>query len=261
MRRTVMNTGAPDRTLVRTFVRWLPAAIGLIAGVAAGYVIGYNLSVGGCCASFTAAFVGFGVAGVVAILVIIAVLAALTKRSRLSREALRVAAALAGGAIVLSFAIPGLGLGYKAPVTLEASGSGSITLIDVDGFQPTGDGSVTCQSVQDSTEVSAVVFLALGELNGGTLRSWMFLPRGDESDGKLELIIDGADLPEGSAQPIWTGTATFETTDGGLSGTSTFAGLLLRFSPPDAAPTTGWPTTLTGTMTWQCLPWPEPGTR
>jgi hypothetical protein len=236
----------------------VPVALAGVAGVAAGYVIGYNLSVGGLGATFTSGLTAFGVAGLVVVLVLVGIAALLTKRSGLSAQAFRVATSLTAATIVTVLAVPALGLGYTAPVSRQAAGTGAAVL-DAAGFAPTDDGEVTCQSMDDSTDVATITFYSFGELNGGTVRSMVYLAGPEPGTGQIELIIDGADLPEGSGQPTWSGDAHLSLDEGGRSGSASFSGLPLRLDPPDAAPTEGWPATLTGDIHWRCDPWLEPG--
>ena len=108
------NPVAAHHTLVWKIARWLPAAIGLIVGGSAGYVIGYHETFSDM-AGLTSGLLLLAVGWIAVALLIVGFLAAATHRSRLSRQAFLVVGAIAVGAIVMSFAIPALGLEYKAP--------------------------------------------------------------------------------------------------------------------------------------------------
>ena len=241
-------------------LRWrlaLVALIGFLVGLGAGYQMGYTVSLGGL-EGIAAAFIGLMVGVVALVLGVVGIGAGFGRRWTLRLGAFLAAGMLVLGTVAGNVAVSAFDLGYKPPVSLQGIGSGSIVL-DVAGFEPTGDGEVTCRSVDDSMDVGSIQFDALGELNGGTLRSWIDLPHPGRGGGFIELIIDGADLPEGSAQPTWSGSVQVTVTDGGVSGSGSFSALGLRLEPLDAAPTSGWPATLTGEVTWQCQPWQATG--
>jgi len=86
-------------------------------------------------------------------------------------------------------------------------------------------------------------------------------PSADGPDaGRVELWIDGGDLPEGASQPFWLGSAEITRSDG--AGQATFIDVGREGDP---APEPGsdakdisadrWPASLSGTLSWSCQPW------
>ena len=151
------------------------------------------------------------------------------------------------------------------PVVLSASATTTAAISASLPFAATGGGAATCRSVPDSTAIGVVTALALGELGTDTLRAIWAVPATATGLTPPELFIDGGDLPEGTFQPFWTGTAqvTGLVANGG-SGTLIFSKLELDPDPaakPGSAGPGGadqWPATLAGTLSWSCGPWEVP---
>jgi hypothetical protein len=82
-------------------------------------------------------------------------------------------------------------------------------------------------------------------------------PSADGPDGgRVELWIDGADLPEGASQPFWLGSAEVTRSDG--AGQATFIDIGREGDPalvPGSGAADGWPASLSGTLIWSCQPW------
>jgi hypothetical protein len=128
-------------------------------------------------------------------------------------------------------------------------------------------GRAECRSVPDSSSAAEITALDLGELGSGTLRAMLGLSAGPSATVAVEFFIDGADLPEGSAQLSWTGSAQASSMSaGGTSGKLTFSNLALSdpAAKPDPAASaasavaTGWPASISGSLTWSCQPWATP---
>jgi hypothetical protein len=150
-----------------------------------------------------------------------------------------------------------------APVVLDAT---AVTRGAVKGgtllFVATDGGAGTCQSWPDTRRVESVYSSNLGELGSGTMRATLAIPMSGSGVTTAELWNDGANIPEGTFQPFWTGPARIiESGAGGTSGTMTFRALKLEVdailkpgqsAPPEVA---DWPATLSGTISWTCQPW------
>jgi hypothetical protein len=157
------------------------------------------------------------------------------------------------------------GLGPPEPVVLESAGEASLAMpAGAVPFVAHDRGRATCSSVPDGRNVETVTALELGKLGPGTLRATLTLPAGASDAAKAEFWIDGADIPDGSTQPFWTGSVvvTGMGTDQ-ASGRLTLDGLAREIDPnvlkggAPAATSDGsnWPATIAGVMSWTCQPW------
>ena len=96
-------------------------------------------------------------------------------------------------------------------------------------------GQAECHSVPDHRTFNDLSALDLGELGPGTLRGGFTIGTDGPGSGTLELFIDGADLPEGSAMVSWVGPAMVTSmSSAGDSGALSFDGLV--FSAGDGKP-------------------------
>ncbi|MEO7664852.1 MAG: hypothetical protein ABIV26_06965 [Candidatus Limnocylindrales bacterium] len=150
------------------------------------------------------------------------------------------------------------------PVILHSTGTATLALTDLPAFVATAtDDTLACDSGPDAMQVVGVTALDLGELDGATVRGQLHPGSGANDPGALELFIDGGDLTEGSFQPFWHGSGTFEAGADGLTGQAVFSGLTLETDPKLPNPDPRWPATLSGTITWSCSPFaaidPVPG--
>jgi len=194
-------------------------------------------------------------AGLALLFALIAAIAFGLGRRRVAAIASASAVVLLAATFVAAQAANPLGLGYRAPVVATSDGVATLALDGVTGFVAKEASVVRCASAPDSTATSSVEGLDLGELNAGTLRGTLSLDA--TTTGHLELFVDGADLSEGAAQPVWTGVAQLEDLAGdATAGTAAFT--KLAYSDPDVAkggpaPTDGkWPAALSGTLRWDC---------
>jgi len=164
---------------------------------------------------------------------------------------------LAGGAVVGWASAGATGGTEPVPVVLQAAGTATLTMaVDPGAFAARDGGAATCESEQDGRGVAIVTALDLGQLGPGTLRARVS-PSADGPDGgRVELWIDGADLPEGASQPFWLGSAEVTRSDG--AGQATFIDVGREGDPalvPGSGAADGWPASLSGTLSWSCQPW------
>lgn len=131
-------------------------------------------------------------------------------------------------------------------------------------FTPRVGGEAVCVSVPDGQAVEGITALELGELGSGTLRAMLRLPADDPDGATAEFWIDGGDLPEGSLQPFWNGSARItEIGSDGATGKLIFNALAGVNDPalkgpesPAATPVASeWPSTISGVLGWTCQPW------
>lgn len=123
-------------------------------------------------------------------------------------------------------------------------------------FVPLERGLAECRSMPDSRVVGAIMSLDLGELGPGTFRGSFRLDQTNPGPAPIELFVDGGDIPEGSFQPWWTGTAEIvERTSDGSTGRIRFENLLLQTDPNLPAPKIAWDAALSGTIEWRCQAW------
>jgi hypothetical protein len=144
---------------------------------------------------------------------------------------------------------------YNVPVVLEAPGTSSAAWVQAPGmeFVANDGGETDCRSRPDGRDVATVVGLELGELRGGTLRAWIEL---DLAGGgtHAQLLIDGADLPAGADQPVWSGPGTLAAVAvDGATGSVRFDDLPLEEGSSGGP--LAWPSSLSGGFSWSCSDW------
>jgi len=170
---------------------------------------------------------------------------------------LLLAAGLAGVGAAGGWATAGATGGtYIPPVEHSAKGSTQAELSDtLVPFVPRDAGEANCRSIPDGEAVAGITALDLGELGSGTLRA-SFGPGASVGDTVgLELLIDGADVADGSGQPFWTGTAlVVERGALGATGQLRFDRVPAENSAKTSAAQTGWDAPLTGSISWTCQP-------
>lgn len=247
-------------------IGWVAFGIVLLAaaviGIVAGRGMAYFSSVGGF-ASITAAFFGLALGVAVVVLVIVAAIARARRKAMSPAivSLLLAAGVLPVGALVGAGTAAMSGGTYRDPVYLEAAGTASIELTTPDlEFTPTPQGSATCGSVADGTDVAGVVALDLGELKvggvSGTLRGEVGVATGDADATRLSLWIDGGDLVEESFQPFWDGSGALgQVSQDGKTGTVPFSELRIMEKPDPSMPSLDWPATLSGSIEWSCGDW------
>jgi len=262
-------TTDPVARPTRASRRWL-AVVGigaLLVGAVVGYQIAYQRSVGGLGGALGAGIL-IGLLGLtVAALVAVGVIALLFRRGDVSPTIAMILVAaplLAVGGFAGSALAAPLGGTYRLPVVLQATGHTRFELQP--GSMPFAarfDGAADCRSAADAPTVAEVDAMELGKLGPGTLRGMLSLSGPDSAIATAQFWIDGGDLPEGSDQPFWEGSVHVDeaSADAG-DGRMTFRGLALAVSAgkpsgESASPTSSadWPATISGTMSWTCLPW------
>ena len=112
----------------------------------------------------------------------------------------------------------------------------------------------------DSETVSEVSARDLGELISGTLGGTVALPVAGSTVASLGLSIDGADLVSGAAQPVWSGQGEVtDVTERRTSGRVSFHDAALQpFDKEGQQFPEGWPSTLSGELSWACGGWLDP---
>lgn len=238
---------------------WLLAMVPLGVGAFLGYQAAYQSSLGGL-GGIGAAFIAMGIGALVVVAGLVGIANALRPAGRgrvASRYAFAAAGLIAVGGVGGAAAVPLLDLGYHAPVVLSARGEASVTLDGIDTFERRASGRADCQSVEDGTDVQGVTALSLGLLNGGLLRAGISLPApGTTTAGSISLWIDGASLPEGSAQPFWDNlNPVIDSSPGSATGRARFEGAAIHEDELMGSSAGSWPATLSGEITWACGPW------
>jgi hypothetical protein len=233
------------------------SVIALGVGVAVGRSIAYTASLGGLEGIGGAITSGlFGI--VIAVLLVVGVVAIRVRGPSTPIVSLLLAAGLAGVGAVGGWATAGATGGtYVAPVEHSARGSTRAELSDtLVPFVPRDAGEATCRSIPDGEAVAGITALDLGELGSGTLRA-EFGPGTSVGDSvAIQLLIDGADVAEGSGQPFWTGTAqVVERAALGATGQLRFDRVPAENDAKTSAAQTGWDGPLTGSISWSCEPW------
>jgi hypothetical protein len=158
-----------------------------------------------------------------------------------------------GAAIVGNVTAAFTGGLHREAQVLEASGTITLRLDGVTGFVAAEGSPARCASLPDGMDVAGVTGLELGLLGTRHLRGSVSLPFGNEADAHVELWIDGADLPEGAAQPVWTGPVMVSVRPGeDRPGQATFDSLPLVHNPDLPPYGEPFPETLAGSLVWNC---------
>lgn len=134
---------------------------------------------------------------------------------------------------------------------LQAHATVIVSLDGEPGFlhttQETVDGGLFghwCYSLPDSEAVGHVDALGIGELNGRALSVFI---RPDPGAGTARVVFQFLNAEDGSV-PVWSGHSRV-VDEAGPAGRVIFEGLT---GEPAVA---GWPTTLSGAVSWECAPW------
>jgi hypothetical protein len=172
------------------------------------------------------------------------------------------------GAVAGTVLGPRFGITYHPPVTLHAGGSAAIVLASLADLQTRAAATADCSSIEDGTRLAEITSQDVGSLRGARLLATVDRgPSGSAGGDSISIEIGGEAVSAGAPALLWQGPATVSGVDAdGRSGTATFAGLVAA-NPADKslnggtpAPVAGWPTSLSGTLTWSCGEWavPEP---
>lgn len=147
-------------------------------------------------------------------------------------------------------------------LSLKSRGTATASLDGVADFQPLSNGSITCQSDQGRKRAEQITAPELGELRSGTLRAFVnpFAGESAETNVRIEMFIDGSDLPSGSAQPSWTAIATVISmaADGTKGRVSFAADAQPQSADGSGGIPAGWPARLEGEFSWACNAWHDP---
>lgn len=231
--------------------------VAFVLGVFVGRSIAYQVSRGGFDAGIGAGLWLYGT-----IFLILLALGATAIAARIGRKPVGAALrpVLIGAGVLLVGGIAGnltaafTGGTYRSPV--ETGAPGTMTLrLDGQGsaFVPVASSVATCRSLPDSAAVGEITGLALGTLGGRQLRGTVSLPFANAVSARVDLWIDGADLPDGAAQPFWSGPISVSLpSDESTSGVATFDALVLGHDPKLPAYTEAFPETLVGRLEWSC---------
>jgi len=239
-----------------------------VVGVLAGRAIAYEGSVGGLAGVLGAGILSFFLIVAVVGLALVGLIATKIRHGHVSRPIgtlLAAAGLLATGALGGHATAAAFGGLYHEPVVLEATGA---TRFDMQAvavpFVARDGGRAVCRSVPDGRTVADVTALELGELGSGTLRATLSLPAQASDGAAAEFWIDGGDLSDGSIQPFWRGSVQVtEIGADGASGKLIFASLErengaekpISESPAPTSAAPGWPSTISGLLSWSCQPW------
>jgi len=254
---------APPRR--RSSASTVVVAIVAIGAVVAGIFVGREIALEQSRGLFLAGAVPMFLLAIVVVgLCLVGLVSLGVRRGRLNvaiGTVFATAGLLAGGSVA-GWASAGATSGTEpVPVVLRAAGTATLTMAaDPGAFAARDGGAATCESEQDGRGVAIVTALDLGELGSGTMRARVS-PSADGPDaGRVELWIDGGDLPEGASQPFWLGSAEITRSDG--AGQATFIDVGREGDPApepgsDAKDISadGWPASLSGTLSWSCQPW------
>jgi hypothetical protein len=152
-----------------------------------------------------------------------------------------------------------LDLGYHEPVLLEAEGTVNVSLDGLEGYAGQGDSRAFCRSEVDGENVAYLESNLVGNVGTGMVGATLSLhPGGPDGRPDVQIAIVPADKNQVSAA-YWQGPAdVVERVDGDLGGRIRFERLSLLPTEEGGGWPQGWPTELSGTLTWACGAWSPP---
>lgn len=232
---------------------------GLTATFAVGAFLGYGFAStsGTAFGSIAALIIGLITLGVLAVMAVIAAILALApdKSGRQAARAIVVAGAVLVVGVVVGWAVtPAFRSEYRESVVLDASGTMNLSLEGIDGYTAEGEAPAACHSELDAEAIASIGADVVGRIGTAVVGASM-TPLTGSPDGPPAVTISVRPSVEdkGSA-PFWQGPADeVEVTDGGRGGRIAFS--RAAFTEPDATPPNGYPSELSGTLSWSCGEW------
>lgn len=238
-------------------------AAALVGGAYLGYQLADSLARDSGFAMLGALFVGVLILAILFVLGIVAAAVGL-QPDRRGRPAAR-AVIVSGALLVVGVAVgwvttPVLGLGYRPPLLFEASGTMSLALDGLDGFASEGDAAAFCRSEPDSDAIATVDANAVGRVATGTVTASVRLDASDLPDSRPIFVFGITPAVKGEdAAPNWRGAAeAVQLLETGRGGSITFTEASLVEDETGRLPN-GWPGRLSGTLSWSCDAWSQPG--
>lgn len=235
------------------------------AALGGGVYLGFRIADGIARADFVGQFGAFVAGGialvVVAALVVIGLALRLDEASRSASRAAILAGVLVMAGVGVGWAMtPVLGLGYRAPVELEASGTLTLSLDGLDAYASRGEMPARCRSVLDAPAVALVEADVVGSSGTDPVGAFIVM-QADWSKGRPGIVVRVRPAGKADAfQPTWRGVSgVAERIDDDRAGRITFSGAVLVSSPETGRPP-GWPAELSGTLSWSCGEWAQPST-
>ena len=241
-----------------------PAFVVVVIGVAAigawaGREMAFQRGAGGMGAAFGPPLIVAGLlVGMLVVAAIWSIVARLCGReARRTRGSIAVAIGLLWAGAISGYAISAGPAGIRPePVILEATGRMSTILTGGSPQFVAHDAAATCYSHADSRDLGSIESDDVAEFGAATLRPWVH-PGVAGADPVVDLVVESTDLPEGADHVGWTGPAQLvESNDGRTQGRVSFEHLPREaVKQPTATPSSDWPDTLSGAISWVCDPW------
>ncbi len=231
-------------------------------GAYLGYGIAYSLALSGLgqLGAVVAAVIAATILTTLGVIAVVAVLLP-DKRGRPAARVATVAGLLLALGVGFGWAItPVLGLTYREPVLLEADGTLSLSLDGLDDYVGKGDAPASCRSELNGDTFPFVEADLVGKVGRGMVVASMSIPP-DSSDGRpvVQVWVQPADKSKGVV-PVWRGPADVVARIGAdHGGQVVFTGAALTSSEVGGSLPEGWPAELSGTLTWSCGAWSNPG--
>jgi hypothetical protein len=232
----------------------------IAAALAAGCWLGYTIAVGMSGSKYgqLTAIVGIGAAALFIVVSAFTALVLVLVPNRAGRPMARVVAVAAtlfvAGVGAGKIATPLIWPEFHEPVILGSSGTMTVDLAGIEGFDTNGEVAAACRSDVDSDVVAFVDSNGLGTVGTGELGATVSTFTGMDTP---ELILwTVPPVGDGSLQPMWQGTGdVVERGDGWSSGQIVFTELELTAYDEQGQQPEGWPKTLSGSLSWACRDW------
>lgn len=240
---------------IRTASRWRLAFGVVFAALGAwfGYLIGSGWGSTGLSAFVNAAVSVVLTVLILAFLLVTAVLIGWKREdSAAAMRPLLVVAALFVGGIAVGWVASVV---YEPPPTVVLEGRGTMRLStsSLDGY--VGDvGLATCRSQANSERLELVETVVVGRIGLDFVEASVRMFPGDLGR-ELEIRVSLRPAVKGPVEaPGWMGTGAYvDGAVGDTRGRISFSELLLGAGQDGVQPS-GWPTSLTGTIEWSCVP-------
>lgn len=236
---------------------------GFVVALALGAYIGGGLASGlnqGGPGSIVVLLTGVIVGTILAVMAVVAAILALSrdKSGHRAARSIFVAGVVFVAGVGVGWAVePAFRPVYRESVVLEAPGTMNLSLDGLDAYTAASDAIALCHSELDAEGIAMVGADVIGMV-GTAVVGASLSPLTGSPDGRPVVHISiRPSLEDKGSAPFWQGSAdVVEPVDGDRGGRVEFA--RAAFTEPDKAPPDGYPTELSGTLSWSCANWLRP---
>jgi hypothetical protein len=232
----------------------------IAAALATGCWLGYTIAVGMSGSKYgqLTAMVGIGAAALFVVVSAFTALVLVLVPNRSGRPMARIvamaAALFVAGVGAGKVATPLIWPEFHEPLSLGSSGTMSVDLAGIEGFDTNGEVEAACRSDVDSDVVAFVEASGLGTVGTGVVSATVSVFSSMDTPELILWTVPPVD--DRSLQPMWQGAGdVVERGDGWSSGRVVFTQLELTAYDEQGQQPEGWPKTVSGSLSWACRGW------